>query len=59
MFAFLDPPSKASWQLNGDEAAPPVVSPNGASVAFGAGGKLWVRALRTGGVAPVAVSASK
>jgi len=52
--AFLDAPSRTSWQLTGDEAAPPVVSPNGASVAFGAGGKLWVRSLRTGDVAPVA-----
>jgi Tol biopolymer transport system component len=53
VYAFLDPPPKTGWQLTGDEAAPPVVSPNGASVAFGAGGKLWVRSLRTGDVAPV------
>jgi Tol biopolymer transport system component len=54
VYAFLDPPPKMSWQLTGDEAAPPVVSPNGASVVFGAGGKLWVRSLRTGEAAPVA-----
>jgi len=30
------------------------VSPNGASVVFGAGGKLWLRSLRTGEAAPVA-----
>ncbi|HEX4441860.1 MAG TPA: protein kinase [Thermoanaerobaculia bacterium] len=51
--AFLDPPTKTSWQLTGDQAAPPVVSPNGASVVFGAGGKLWLRSLRTGDVMPV------
>jgi Tol biopolymer transport system component len=54
VYAFLDPPPRTSWQLTGDEAAPPVVSPNGASVVFGAAGKLWVRSLRTGDVAPVA-----
>ena len=54
VYAFLDPPPKTGWQLTGDEAAPPVVSPNGASVVFGAGGKLWVRSLRTGEAAPVA-----
>ena len=54
VYAFLDPPPKISWQLTGDEAAPPVLSPNGASIAFGAGGKLWVRSLRSGDAAPVA-----
>ncbi|HTR03396.1 MAG TPA: protein kinase [Thermoanaerobaculia bacterium] len=54
VYAFLDPPPKMNWQLTGDEAAPPVVAPDGLSVVFGAGGKLWVRSLRTGGVAPVA-----
>ncbi len=54
VYAFLDPPPKLTWQLTGDEAAPPVVSPNGASVVFGAGGKLWIRSLRTGEAAPVA-----
>ncbi len=52
--AFLDPPPKTGWQLTGDEAAPLVVSPNGSSVAFGGGGKLWVRSLRTGEVTPLA-----
>jgi eukaryotic-like serine/threonine-protein kinase len=54
VYAFLDPPPRTGWQLTGDEAAPPVVSPDGGSVVFGAGGKLWVRSLRAGGVAPVA-----
>jgi len=54
IYSFLDPPPRTSWQLTGDEAAPPVVSPNGASVVFGAAGKLWVRSLRTGEAAPVA-----
>ena len=54
VYSFLDPPPKTGWQLTGDEAAPPVVSPNGASVVFGGAGKLWVRSLRTGGVAALA-----
>jgi len=54
VYAFLDPPPKTAWQLTGDEAAPPVVSPDGRSIVFGAAGRLWVRSLSTGGVAPVA-----
>jgi serine/threonine protein kinase/Tol biopolymer transport system component len=30
----------------GDEGAPPVISPDGRRVVFGAGGKLWVRSLQ-------------
>jgi Tol biopolymer transport system component len=54
VYAFLDPPPKTGWQLTGDQAAPPVVSPNGSIVAFGGGGELWIRSLRTGEVTPLA-----
>lgn len=46
--AVIDPPEKATFNLTGDSAGPPVVSPDGASIVFaatGADGKtaLWVR----------------
>ena len=46
--AVIDPPEKATFNLTGDSAGPPVISPDGASIAFaatGADGKtaLWVR----------------
>jgi serine/threonine protein kinase/Tol biopolymer transport system component len=44
----IDPPAKTSFSLTGDFAGPPVLSPDGASIAFtamGADGKtiIWVR----------------
>jgi Tol biopolymer transport system component len=46
--AVIDPPEKTTFNLTGDSAGPPVLSPDGASIAFattGADGKtaLWVR----------------
>jgi Tol biopolymer transport system component len=46
--AIVDPPEKTTLNLTGDNAGPPVLSPDGASIAFaatGADGKiaLWVR----------------
>lgn len=46
--AVIDPPEKTTFNLTGDAAGPPVISPDGASIAFaatGADGKtvLWVR----------------
>jgi eukaryotic-like serine/threonine-protein kinase len=46
--AVIDPPEKTTLNLTGDAAGPPVLSPDGASIAFaatGADGKttLWVR----------------
>jgi serine/threonine protein kinase/Tol biopolymer transport system component len=46
--AVIDPPEKTTFDLTGDSAGPPVLSPDGASIAFaatGADGKtaLWVR----------------
>ncbi len=46
--AVIDPPEKSTFNLTGDSAGPPVLSPDGSSIAFattGADGKtgLWVR----------------
>jgi eukaryotic-like serine/threonine-protein kinase len=46
--AVIDPPEKTTFNLTGDSAGPPVISPDGASIAFaatGADGKtaIWVR----------------
>jgi Tol biopolymer transport system component len=46
--AVIDPPEKTTFDLTGDSAGPPVLSPDGTSIAFaatGADGKtaLWVR----------------
>ncbi|MDQ5870866.1 MAG: protein kinase [Acidobacteriota bacterium] len=54
--SYLDPPEKTSFRLTGDDAAPVVLSPDGERAAFGAGGKLWVHSLATGGVAPLAAT---
>jgi eukaryotic-like serine/threonine-protein kinase len=43
--AFIAPPEKTSFNFTGDYGAPPVISPDGKRMVFGAGGKLWVRAL--------------
>jgi serine/threonine protein kinase/Tol biopolymer transport system component len=50
--AVIDPPEKTSLSLTGDSAGPPVLSPDGASIAFAAtaaDGKtaLWVRPTNT------------
>jgi eukaryotic-like serine/threonine-protein kinase len=50
--AVIDPPEKTTFNLTGDAAGPPVLSPDGLSIAFattGADGKtaLWVRSTNT------------
>jgi Tol biopolymer transport system component len=52
--SYLIPPEGAAFRLTGDEAAPITISPDGSSVAFGAGNKLWVQSLRTGASTPLA-----
>jgi WD40 repeat protein len=52
LHAQIDPPPANSFRLTGDNAGAPVISPNGAYVAFAATGKdgkfkLWVRALNS------------
>src|SRR5262245_39447157 len=43
--AFVLPPENAAFNLLGDNAAPPVLSPDGSAVVFGAGDQLWLRPL--------------
>lgn len=50
LHAQIDPPPLNSFRLTGDNAGPPVISPNGGYIAFSATGqdgkfKLWLRAL--------------
>jgi eukaryotic-like serine/threonine-protein kinase len=52
--SFLVPPEKTSFRLTGDDSAPVVLSPDGRSTAFGAGGKLWIGSLATGTVRALA-----
>jgi Tol biopolymer transport system component len=52
--SFLVPPEKTSFRLTGDDSAPIVLSPDGRSTAFGAGGKLWVGSLASGVVRALA-----
>lgn len=54
LHATLNPPEKTLFNSTGDSAAPPMVSPDGSRVVFGAGGRLWVSALDQGGAQPLA-----
>ncbi len=47
-YSFIDPPATVSFQVEGDQGAPPALSPDGGAVVFGAGDELWYRSLRTG-----------
>ncbi len=48
LVASISPPEDSEFDLTGDYGAPPVVSPDGVHVAFGAGDRIWVRSLETG-----------
>jgi serine/threonine protein kinase/Tol biopolymer transport system component len=41
-------PGGASFQIEGDQGAPPALAPDGSAVVFGAGDELWYRSLRGG-----------
>jgi len=43
--AYLTPPGDFAFDTTGDHGAPPVVSPDGIRLVFGAGGRLWLRHL--------------
>ena len=43
--AFVLPPDNVTFNLLGDNAAPPVLSPDGGALVFGAGDQLWLRRL--------------
>ena len=46
--SFVLPPEKTAFELTGDEAAPPAISPDGERIVFGASGRLWVQSLSKG-----------
>ena len=52
--SFLEPPANTTFRLTGDDSAPVVLSPDGASATFGAAGRLWLESLVSGAVAPLA-----
>jgi Tol biopolymer transport system component len=54
MHSFLLPPEKTTFELTGDESAPPALSPDGEKVVYGASGKLWVHSLSTGAATALA-----
>ena len=43
--SFLVPPGDLTFDITSDRGAPPVLSPDGTKLVFGAGGKLWLREL--------------
>jgi len=47
-YSLIDPPASTSFQLEGDQGAPPVLSPDGSAVVFGARDQIWYHSLRTG-----------
>ena len=48
LVASIAPPEDTAFDLTGDVGAPPVISPDGLTLAFGAGNRLWLRSLETG-----------
>jgi eukaryotic-like serine/threonine-protein kinase len=47
-YSSIIPPVGASFQIEGDQGAPPALAPDGSAVVFGAGDELWYRSLRGG-----------
>jgi serine/threonine protein kinase/Tol biopolymer transport system component len=50
LVASLPPPEDTAFQLIGDVGAPPVISPDGMSLVFGARDRIWIRSLASGEV---------
>lgn len=48
LVAAIPPPEDAPFQLIGDVGAPPVLSPDGLNLVFGAGDRIWIRSLESG-----------
>jgi eukaryotic-like serine/threonine-protein kinase len=44
----LAPPENSDFYFTGDAAAPPMLSPDGRRIVFGASNKLWIRSLESG-----------
>ncbi|MGA7906863.1 MAG: hypothetical protein WCA16_05590, partial [Candidatus Sulfotelmatobacter sp.] len=53
LVASIPPPEDAPFQLIGDVGAPPVLSPDGLSLVFGAGDHIWIRSLESGEAHPL------
>jgi eukaryotic-like serine/threonine-protein kinase len=53
LVAAVPPPPDNPFAVTGDVGSPPVISPDGTRLAFGAGGRIWVRALDTGDMKPI------
>ncbi len=53
LVASIPPPEDAPFQLIGDVGAPPVLSPDGLSLVFGAGDHIWIRSLKSGEAHPL------
>jgi len=47
-YSSIIPPVGTSFQIEGDQGAPPALASNGRAVVFGAGDDLWYRSLRGG-----------
>jgi eukaryotic-like serine/threonine-protein kinase len=47
-YSSIIPPAGTSFQIEGDQGAPPALAPDGSAVVFGAGDELWYRSLRGG-----------
>ena len=48
LFASISPPEDTAFELTGDVGAPPMISPDGGSMVFGAGGRIWLRSIESG-----------
>jgi serine/threonine protein kinase len=46
--ASISPPEDTEFDLTGDFGAPPVISPDGTYLAFGAGNRIWLQSLQSG-----------
>ncbi len=53
LVAAIPPPEDAPFQFLGDVAAPPVLSPDGLYLVFGAGDRIWIRSLESGEAHPL------
>jgi serine/threonine protein kinase len=53
LIAAIPPPEDAPFQLIGDVGAPPVLAPDGQSLVFGAGDRIWIRSLESGEAHPL------
>ena len=53
LVASIPPPEDAPFQLIGDVGAPPVLSPDGMNLVFGASDRIWIRSLESGEAHPL------